>query len=75
MGYEKGKERKKTGIILLSSFIFLVFTGFVLAFFIKYIPDTIIIFDLPFPIIYLVFGMFLIIWGLIMIQIKRRWRG
>ena len=75
MSYEKRKERKKTGIILLSSFIFLVFTGFVLAFFIKYIPDTITIFDLPFPIIYLVFGMFLIIWGLIIIQIKRRWGG
>jgi len=74
MSYEKGKERKKTGIILLSSFIYLVFTGFILAICIKYLPDTITIFDLPFPIIYLIFGMIVIIWGIIIIKIKRRWR-
>lgn len=73
MSYEKGKQRKKTGIILLSSFIYLVFTGFVLAFFIKYLPSTITIFELPFPIIYLIFGMFVIIWGYIVLKIKRRW--
>jgi len=71
--YEKRKERKRTGIILLSSFIYLIFTGFVLAFFIKYLPGTITIFELPFPIIYLIFGMFVIIWGFIVLKIKRRW--
>jgi len=74
MSYEKGKERKKTGMILLSSFIYLGFTGFILALCIKYLPDTITIFDLPFPIIYLIFGMIIIIWGIIMIKIKRRWK-
>jgi len=73
MSYGKGKKRKKTGVILLSSFIYLVFTGVILAIFIKYIPNTITVFDLPFPIIYLVFGMFVIIWGVIMLKIKRRW--